>query len=249
MEESLRVENVTVSYGTDDPVIERASFALQPGSKVGVIGPNGAGKSTLMKAIVGLLPLDQGRVEVLGGCINQKRNSVAYVPQKEDIDWDFPVSVYDVVMMGRYVHLGWIKRPTKQDHQIVTEALKEVRMFDYQNRQVGKLSGGQRQRVFLARALAQRAEIMLLDEPFAGVDQTTEEIIYGLLDQLSKEDKTVIVVHHDLKKVKKYFDNLILVNKEIIAYGPTKATFTQSYLSQTFSQQSTVVQNDLVVMT
>ncbi|MCK8828411.1 metal ABC transporter ATP-binding protein [Natroniella acetigena] len=249
MEESIWIEDVTVSYGTDDPVIERASFALQPGSKVGVIGPNGAGKSTLMKAIVGLIPLDQGTVKVLGGSINQKRKYVAYVPQKENIDWDFPVSVYDVVMMGRYVHLGWIKRPGEQDHQIVSEALEEVGMLEYQERQVGKLSGGQRQRVFLARALAQRAEIMLLDEPFAGVDQTTEEVIYGLLDQLSKEGKTVVVVHHDLKKVKKYFDNLILVNKEIIAYGPTQSTFTPSYLTQTFSQKSTVVQNDLVVMT
>ncbi|MCK8815994.1 metal ABC transporter ATP-binding protein [Natroniella sulfidigena] len=249
MEESVRLEDVTVSYGTDEPVIEKVSFVLQPGSKVGIIGPNGAGKSTLMKAIVGLLTLDQGRVEVLGGSIDQNRKSVAYVPQKEDIDWDFPVSVYDVVMMGRYVHLGWIKRPREQDHQIVTEALKEVGMLEYQNRQVGKLSGGQRQRVFLARALAQRAEVMLLDEPFAGVDQTTEEVIYNLLDQISQEGKTVIVVHHDLKKVEEYFDNLILVNKEIIAYGPTQSTFTPNYLKKTFSQQSTTAQNDLVVMT
>ncbi|WP_027338999.1 metal ABC transporter ATP-binding protein [Halonatronum saccharophilum] len=247
MYEAVRLKDITISYDGNSPVIEGASCVINKGSKVGIIGPNGAGKSTLMKAIVGLLPF-KGEVEIFGKSLKQSYEKVVYLPQQEEIDWKFPVSVFDVVMMGRYVHLGWFKGPTKEDYKIVEESLKEVDLWEYRDRQVGKLSGGQRQRVFLARALAQKAEIFLLDEPFEGVDQETEERICDFLDRLSKEGKTVIVVHHDLKKAKDYFDDLIMINHRIVAYGPTSQVFIPTYIEKTFSKESVILEKGLVIL-
>ncbi|MCK8825202.1 metal ABC transporter ATP-binding protein [Fuchsiella alkaliacetigena] len=249
MEAVVELEEVTVSYN-EEPVLKEVSFSISQGEKVGIIGPNGAGKSTLIKAIMGLLAVDQGNIKVLGGSIDENRKKVAYIPQKEKIDWDFPISVEEVVMMGRYAHLGLFKRPQKEDRQLVNKSLEEVGMAEYKERQLGKLSGGQKQRVFLARALAQGAEILLLDEPFAGVDQTTQEAIYALLAEISEQGKTVIVVNHDLKRVEEYFENLVLINQRLIAYGTAETVFTHQHLQEAFTttQKTKSAQKELVVI-
>lgn len=235
--EAIKVENMTVAYHAQ-PVIWNVTTQFNAGKLSAIIGPNGAGKSTFLNTMVDL-------IEPISGVVNFKINNqwqefkevqknIAYVPQKTAVDWDFPSTVLDVVVMGRYVHLGWVKRPKKEDYKIAEEKLDQVGMLAFKDRQISQLSGGQRQRVFLARALAQEADIYLLDEPFAGVDIKTEKVIITLLRELVEQNKTVVVVHHDLQTVEEYFDDLLFLNKEVIAHGPTSEIFTEEYIEETY---------------
>lgn len=237
----IEIKNLTVSYHRK-PAIRSVNLKLKERGIIGIIGPNGAGKSTLLKAILNLVPIEHGSVSVFGESIDKVRHRISYVPQKEVIDWDFPVTVYDVVMMGRYAHLGVIQRPRNRDREIVDSAIDKIGMSDYRNRQIGNLSGGQQQRVFLARALAQESDILLLDEPFVGVDAATEQAIIELMYILNKEGKMVIVVNHDLGKVQEYFQYLIMINQWLIAYGPTREVFTPDLLSRTYGGRLTILQ-------
>lgn len=237
---ALEVHDLTVAY-RKKPVLWGVDFEIPPGKLVGVLGPNGAGKSTLIKAAMGLLPLSSGWVEVHGKLLEDNRQKVGYVPQREDIDWDFPVNVMDVVLMGRYGKLGLFKWPRKEDKEIARACLEKVRMLPFADRQISNLSGGQQQRVFLARALAQESDLYLMDEPFAGVDASTERAIIELLRELRNKGKTVFVVHHDLASVPEYFDWVILLNARLIAYGPTSKIFNPDNLAKTYGGQLTVM--------
>ncbi|USK59413.1 metal ABC transporter ATP-binding protein [Peribacillus asahii] len=229
----LKVEDFTIAYHKK-PVIESVSFEVPEGKLIGIIGPNGAGKSTLIKGILELVPRISGKVTIQGKSYRAMRKNVGYVPQRESVDWDFPTNALDVVMMGLYGHLGWLKRPGKAEKQKALECLEKVGMVDYANRQISQLSGGQQQRIFLARALAQEADLYFMDEPFVGVDAATEKAIIQLLMELKKNGKTVLVVHHDLSTVKEYFDWTMLLNKQIIQVGKTEEVFTPEYLQQTY---------------
>lgn len=202
---------------------------------IAVVGPNGAGKSTLIKAIMGLVPVTAGSVEIYGKKYSKQRKIVAYVPQRGSVDWDFPTNALDVVEMGLYGKLGWIKRPNKDTKQKAKECLRQVGLEEYEDRQIGQLSGGQQQRVFLARALAQDASIYLMDEPLNGVDAVTEETILTILERLRKSGKTIIMVHHDLQTVDRYFEWVVLLNRELVTHGKTKAVFTQQNLEKAYS--------------
>ncbi|CAM3978255.1 metal ABC transporter ATP-binding protein [Paenibacillus alkaliterrae] len=232
-EAPLAIHGLSVAY-QKKPVLRNISFEVNEGELIGVIGPNGAGKSTLMKAALGLIPSIAGEVLVYGKPYKQQRKLIGYVPQRESVDWDFPTNALDVVLMGRYGHLGWFRRPGAKEKAIAMEALSKVGMSDYADRQISQLSGGQQQRVFLARALAQDAKLYFMDEPFAGVDAATEKAIITLLQELKLQGKTVIVVHHDLATVQDYFDSVLLLNVELQAYGPTAQTFTQEQLQRTY---------------
>lgn len=238
---AIDVNNLTVSY---DQKIALRGVTVRVGSEqvVGIIGPNGAGKSTLLKTILALIPEESGTVSVFGKSIDQVRARVAYVPQRSAVDWDFPVTVYDVVLMGRYVHLGWGKRPTMRDHDIAQHALGEMEMLDFTHRQIGELSGGQQQRVFLARALAQQADLLLLDEPFVGVDAATEAAIFTIMKRLRDQGKTVLVVNHDLSNVQQHYDSVMLLNKRLVAYGPTERVFRPDILAQTYGGRLTLLE-------
>src|SRR5688572_5663187 len=214
----LDVQNITVAY-REDPVVEDVSFSLPAGSLVAIIGPNGAGKSTLLKAMLDLIPRRSGTVRFFGQPYRDVRTRVAYVPQRSGVDWDFPVTALDVVLMGTYGRLGWFRRPGADEKQRAKECLEHVSMSSYSNRQIRQLSGGQQQRVFLARALAQDAQIYFMDEPFSGVDAATEQAIVELLQELRANGKTVLVVHHELQTVKEYFDYVILLNMRLVAAG------------------------------
>ena len=233
MTSPVTVNNLTVAY-QKKPVLEDISFSVPEGKLIGIIGPNGAGKSTLIKAILELIPTISGKVQIFGSSYKQSRKKVGYVPQRESVDWDFPTDALDVVTMGRYGHLGWFKRPGKTDTAIAMECLEKVGMSQFASRQISQLSGGQQQRVFLARALAQDADLYFMDEPFVGVDAATEKAIIQLLMELKKNGKTVLVVHHDLSTVKEYFDWTMLLNKQIIQVGKTEEVFTPEYLQQTY---------------
>lgn len=237
---ALEVHDLTVAYHKK-PVLWGIDFQVPAGKLVGVVGPNGAGKSTLIKAAMGLLPLSSGWVQAFGAPLRDQRHRVGYVPQREEIDWDFPVNVMDVVLMGRYGKLGWLKRPGRRDREIARACLEKVRMLPYADRQISNLSGGQQQRVFLARALAQESDLYFMDEPFAGVDAATEEAIIGLLRELCREGRTVLVVHHDLASVPDYFDWLVLLNLRLVGCGPTSEMFTPAMLSKTYGGQLTVM--------
>lgn len=237
---ALEVHDLTVAYHKK-PVLWGVDFEIPAGNLVGIVGPNGAGKSTLIKAAMGLLPLSSGWVEMFGEPLEENRHRVGYVPQREDIDWDFPVSVMDVVLMGRYGKLGLFKWPKKEDRRVAEESLAKVKMLPFANRQISNLSGGQQQRVFLARALAQESDMYFMDEPFAGVDAATESAIIDLLRDLKSKGKTVFVVHHDLSTVKEYFDWLILLNTRLVAHGPTDEVFTPEMLGKTYGGQLTVM--------
>lgn len=237
----IDIQNLTVSYHRK-PAIRSINLKLRQHGIIGIIGPNGAGKSTLLKAILDLVPAEHGTVRVFGQPVDAVRKKISYVPQKEIIDWDFPVTVQDVVMMGRYAHLGPIERPSLRDREIVDAAIGKVSMNEYKNQQIGNLSGGQQQRVFLARALAQESEILLLDEPFVGVDAATEYAIIELMQTLNDEGKMVIVVNHDLGKVQEYFRYLIMINQWLIAYGPTREVFRPELLSRTYGGRLTILQ-------
>lgn len=237
---AVEVHDLSVAY-QKRPVIWGIDFQIPSGRLVGIVGPNGAGKSTLIKGILGLVPLASGWVEIHGKPYHQQRRMVGYVPQRESVDWDFPTSALDVVMMGRYGHLGLLRRPGKKERQIAWECLEQVGMADFAHRQISQLSGGQQQRVFLARALAQDAQVYFMDEPFAGVDAATESAILKLLATLRDQGKTVIVVHHDLQTVREYFDWVLLLNMRLIAVGPTREVFTADNLQKTYGGRLTLL--------
>ncbi|MFO8127705.1 manganese/iron ABC transporter ATP-binding protein [Yoonia sp.] len=228
--------DVTVTYRNGQTALRNASFEIPTGTITGLVGVNGAGKSTLFKAIMGFVPTAKGEISVLGMPVREalRQNIVAYVPQSEEVDWTFPVLVEDVVMMGRYGHMGFFRRPKQADHAAVTDALARVNMSEFRERQIGELSGGQRKRVFLARALAQEGQVILLDEPFTGVDVRTEEAIVGLLRDLRDEGRVILVSTHNLGSVPEFCDRTILVKGTVLAYGLTKETFTRENLERAF---------------
>ena len=230
---ALSVHNLTVAY-QKKPVLQDISFSVPEGRLIGIVGPNGAGKSTLIKASLGLIPKVEGEVKIYDRPYEAERKIVGYVPQRESVDWDFPTNALDVVMMGRYGHLGWFRKPGKKEKEVAMECLAKVGMADYAGRQISQLSGGQQQRVFLARALAQDAKLYFMDEPFVGVDAATEKAIILLLGDLKKQGKTVLVVHHDLSTVTEYFDWVLLLNVRMIEIGPTAEVFNRDNLQRTY---------------
>lgn len=232
----LRVNDITVAYRNGLTALRHASFTVPRGTITALVGVNGAGKSTLFKAIMGFVQLTNGSVEILGMPARDalRQSMVAYVPQAEEVDWNFPVLVEDVVMMGRYGHMNFLRIPSRRDHDLVTEALQRVNMLEYRKRQIGELSGGQRKRVFLARALAQEGQIILLDEPFTGVDVTTEEQIIELLKSLRDEGRVMLVSTHNLGSVPDFCDRTVFVKGTVLAYGRTEDTFTEANLEKAF---------------
>ncbi len=232
----LIAHDLTVAYRNGHTALRDASFEIPTGTITGLVGVNGAGKSTLFKAIMGFVPAARGEISILGMPVAEalRRNIVAYVPQSEEVDWTFPVLVEDVVMMGRYGHMGFFRRPKKADHNAVTAALARVNMSDFRHRQIGELSGGQRKRVFLARALAQEGQVILLDEPFTGVDVKTEDAIVALLRDLRDEGRVILVSTHNLGSVPEFCDRTILVKQTVLAYGLTEQTFTRENLELAF---------------
>lgn len=236
----ISVKGLSVHYGRKR-VLSNIFLDIHPGHLYGVIGPNGAGKSTLFKAILGLTDTQSGEVKIYGDDLAEHQKRVVYVPQKDEVDWQFPATVFDIVLMGRYPYKRLWERLNNEDRRIATQALHDVGIYDLKERQIGALSGGQQQRVFLARALCQRPDIFLLDEPFIGVDITTEERIINILKSLAEEGKTVLVVHHDLASVAGYFDQVILVNHRLIAAGATSDVFTQPIIDEAFRSQPDVL--------
>lgn len=230
---AIEVEHLTVSYGPK-PALLDISLTIDPGLLVGVIGPNGGGKSTLIKAILGFVKRDVGQVRIKGQTAESAKGLVAYVPQRGSVDWDFPITVEQVAMMGRYGHVSWFRDPGPEDRRIVDEALTMVRMQDFRHRQIGQLSGGQQQRVFMARALAQGSDILLLDEPFAGVDAATERAILDVLERAKNAGRTLVVVHHDLTTAAEYFDRLALIKQRLYAYGAPEAVLQEEFLSEVY---------------
>lgn len=231
MNKKIEIKNLSVAYDIE-PVIWDIDVEIESGKMTAIVGPNGAGKSTLFKAILGLVKPLTGEINILD---NDKL--LSYVPQTSSIDWDFPATVFDVVLMGRYHRLGLFKRPNKKDKEIALEALKKVELEDFKDRQINDLSGGQKQRVFLARSLAQETDLYLLDEPFQGVDANSEKTIVNILKKLSREGKTIVVVHHDLQTIPEYFDNVILINQNIIANGEVSSVFTEENIKETYKQR------------
>lgn len=231
---------MTVAYHRK-PVLWDIDLVAPEGHLIGIIGPNGAGKSTFIKAVLGLIPLASGKVQIYGRPYAEQRHLVGYVPQRETVDWDFPVTALDVVMMGTYGRLGWFRRPGAAERSLATACLEKVGMAEFAHRQIQQLSGGQQQRIFLARALAQDAQIYFMDEPFAGVDAATEQAIVALLQSLRNSGKTVFVVHHELQTVRNYFDFVILLNLRLVAAGPTATTFTKQNLQQTYGGRLTIL--------
>lgn len=232
----LDVRDVTVTYRNGHTALRDASFGIPTGTVTALVGVNGSGKSTLFKAIMGFVPAAKGEMRILGRTVNEalRQNLVAYVPQAEEVDWTFPVLVEDVVMMGRYGHMGLLRRPGPADHAAVQTALERVSMADLRHRQIGELSGGQRKRVFLARALAQDGQVILLDEPFTGVDVKTEEQIVALLRELRDEGRVMLVSTHNLGSVPEFCDRTVLVKGTVLAHGPTETTFTRRNLEAAF---------------
>lgn len=237
---AISVRNLTVYY-QNNPVLCDINVAIPQKILLGVIGPNGAGKTTFLKAILQLVQPKSGTIEIMGKSYKQNYKKLSYVPQRATIDWDFPINVLDVVLMGRYPHIGWIKRPSKHDIDCAWQALQLVDLVDFADRSIGQLSGGQQQRIFLARALAQQPEIYLLDEPFIGVDAMTEKIIINTLKKLCQEGKTVVVVHHDLQTLVDYFDWLLLLNKKRVAFGPTEKVLMPEYMCAAYGERNVYV--------
>lgn len=237
---AIDVTDLTVAYGAE-PVLWNVNVQFERGKVTSIIGPNGAGKSTLLKSMLNFLEPLSGTVTFHVNSPNKNsykhiKKQIAYVPQNRTVDWDFPATVFDIVMMGRYGKAGLLHRTTKKDRQIAQTMLEKVGMTDFSDRQISELSGGQKQRVFLARALAEEPEIYILDEPLAGVDVTTEKIIMKILKELAAQNKTLLVVHHDLQTVAEYFDHVVFLNKEVIAYGPVATTFTDENITNTYQK-------------
>ena len=230
---AIEVNNLTVSYGPV-PALLDISLAIPAGQLVGVIGPNGSGKSTLIKAILGFVKPDVGNVQIENQDVAQAKGKVAYVPQRGAVDWDFPITVGEVAVMGRYGKRRWWRDLTREDYRLANEALEKVRMSEFAHRQIGQLSGGQQQRVFMARALTQNADILLLDEPFAGVDAATEAAILDVLQETKQRGKTVVVVHHDLSTAAEYFDLLILLKQRLFAFGPPRKVLVPRLLCDVY---------------
>lgn len=242
MEKSaITVESLSLNYDKT-PVLWDISFTVPQGKLVGIFGPNGAGKSSLIKALLGLVKPLTGYVEFLGLPLKKVRGQLAYVPQRESVDWDFPITVRDLVLMGRYGRLGLFRWPRQADREAAAQYLDKVGMAAYADRQISQLSGGQQQRVFIARALMQEAEIFFLDEPFTGIDMATEKLIMELLRQLKNEGKTIFVVHHDLNTVEQYFDWLLLLNMRLVAAGPTTQVFNPDTFYATFGKSHTLLE-------
>jgi len=236
----LRIEDLTVAYHRK-PVIWDVAFDVKPGSLVGVVGPNGAGKSTLLKACMDLIPVASGRVSIFGEPYKVNRHRVGYVPQRESVDWDFPVSALDVVTMGLYREIGWFRPVRKKHKQAARDAMEQVGLADLEGRQISQLSGGQQQRTFLARALVQDADLYFMDEPFAAVDAATEKAIVQILRGMKQQGKTAIVIHHDLQTVPEYFDHVVLLNMRVVANGPTEEVFTTENLQKTYGGRLTLL--------
>lgn len=243
----LEVEHISVAYN-GQPVLCDVTFHVPHGARVAVVGPNGAGKSTLFKVLVGLIPWHGGRILIHGQPLGHHHDCVAYVPQREEVDWHFPLTVSDVVMMGRYGRLGWLKRPTKEDREIVWRCLEHMRITDLAHRPIQKLSGGQQQRVFLARALAQEPHILLMDEPFTAIDITTQETIMALLDELRAQKVTVLISTHDLSLASAHFDQVLLLNHRVIGYGTAQEVLTQTKLLEAFGGQLLILGEGAVVI-
>lgn len=251
---SLSVEHVSLSYPNGHQALRDASFELKSGTICALVGVNGSGKSTLFKSIMGFVKPNTGRVQINGLPVREvlKQRMVAYVPQAEEVDWQFPVSVWDVVMMGRYGAMNFLRIPRAADKKIVEESLRRVSMWEYRDRQIGELSGGQKKRVFLARALAQESRVILLDEPFTGVDVSTEQAIITLLQELRKDGCIILVSTHNLGSVPEFCDQVVLINRTVLAYGPTAEVFTEQNLAMAFGgllrefqfEQSTVQEHD-----
>lgn len=237
---AIEVHDLTVAYNKR-PAIWNIDFELPQGKIIGIMGPNGSGKSTLLKTIMGVIDPDIGLVKIFDKELDVNRKRVSYVPQRQSVDWDFPARVKDVVAMGRFASKGIFGRMTKEDKNIIDESLEKVGMLPFAERQIAQLSGGQQQRVFLARAIAQKADIYLMDEPFAGVDASTEESIITMLKTMKEEGKTLVVVHHDLYTAKDYFDWLVLLNTRLVACGPIAEVFTPEILSEAYGSKLTTL--------
>ncbi|MDC1451589.1 ABC transporter ATP-binding protein [Vicingaceae bacterium] len=237
---SIETHNLTVSYNRR-PVLWNIDFELPTGKIIGIIGPNGSGKTTLLKAIMGLVPTSSGYVKIFNQDLEDVRSRVSYVPQRESVDWDFPASVMDIVLMGRYKKNNLFKRITKADRELAAEALEKVNMLEFSNRQISQLSGGQQQRIFIARSLAQGADLYIMDEPFVGVDAATEEAILKLLEDMKKDGKTVVVVHHDLQTAKDFFDWIVLLNTRMVAAGPKEEIFNEKLLQEAYGGKLNVL--------
>jgi manganese/zinc/iron transport system ATP- binding protein len=237
----LDIHDVTVAYQRK-PVLWNVDFTLREPHLVGVVGPNGAGKSTLLRAILGLVPLVSGRVLFWEQPLSAVRQRVGYFPQRTSVDWDFPVNVLDVVLMGTYGKLGWFRRPGSAERDWAMQCLERVGLRGLEQRQISQLSGGQQQRTFLARALAQRADLYFMDEPMAGVDAATEEVIFSVLKELRDQGKTLLVVHHDLRTVPSYFDFVVLLNMRLVASGATSQVFTPDNLRKTYGQRLSILE-------
>ena len=237
---AVEFHDLTVSYDKK-PVLWNIDMTLPKGALIGIVGPNGAGKSTLIKAAMGLLPLGSGYVRLFDQNLSEVRHKVSYVPQRESVDWDFPTSVMDVVLMGRYARLGLLSRPRKADKEMAMNCLRQVGMEPFISRQISQLSGGQQQRVFLARALAQEAGLYFMDEPFAGVDAATEAAILSIMQEMTAKGKTVVVVHHDLQSAAEFFDWIVLLNMRLVASGPIERVFTNGLLQDTYGGKLTVL--------
>jgi len=246
MRDQIEFTDVSVYY-QDKPALQHVSLQIPQGTQVAVVGPNGAGKSTLFKVLVGLLPLRQGKITIHGLSLNAHKDCVAYLPQHEEVDWRFPVTVRDVVMMGRLGHQGWLKMTSSQDKEIVRQCMGKMNVLDLSERPIGDLSGGQQQRVFLARALAQEPHILLMDEPFTGVDLVTQEITLELLKELKTRNVTVMVSTHDLNMAKQYFESVLVINKELVAYGDAAHVFSKETILKAFGTHL-LTMNDLILV-
>jgi ABC-type Mn2+/Zn2+ transport system ATPase subunit len=243
----LEVINANIGYG-EKIVMHGLNFQVPHGARVAVVGPNGAGKSTLFKAMVGILPLQSGQILIHGELLGAHKDCVAYVPQREDVDWRFPVTVQDVVMMGRYGQMGWLSRPSSDDKRVVSKSLEQMGIANLAAHSIGQLSGGQQQRAFLARALAQGPHILLMDEPFTGVDMTTQDITLNLLDHLKSRQVTTIISTHDLNLAASRFDLILLLNHRLIAFGAPQEVFVKENLAQAFGNSLLVMENGMMLV-
>lgn len=242
MNPALEVRDLSASYDGDTLAIDSLSFSIPVGSLTAIVGPNGSGKSTTVKSIMGVIEPVSGEIKINGNPLTSA-SELVYVPQRSEIDWDFPLTVEDVVKQGLYPRLGLWKRPKKSDLEFVEQSMSDLGVIELRNRQIGELSGGQQQRTFLARALVQRGKIILMDEPFQGVDATTERAIVDLLHSLQSQGSTVVLVHHDISTVPQYFDHVLLLNRTVVAFGPTDTTFTRSNLQRTYGGRMAVFED------